>query len=414
MVKRVFKQVVIFGLSIILASHSAVVVAVSDEQRKIFNYSISYFNTEAGGNSCSSGSVLSGDNKDYEGNPVWTDDQLAKVAELQPFYEAAAQKYNIPWQLLAVVHLRETGLYKGGTAGQGPFQDYEGRGSWPDGPYDDALFQKAADKAASDLVAKAGGRDLHDDNNVKYMFFAYNGAAKVYKQQALNLGYSQEEADRGEGSPYVMNKADAQRDPNKNPTGWGQIKTDGGGISYPANQDYGAFVYYAALGGSNGGGSGCGSSAPNGSIAEVATEMGKWGEQYQACYVYGGGHGWDKTKMDEAIANHFTGNYGVDCSAFVGAVIYKATGNLIIEATTEMCNDKTNFQEVTDPQPGDLSINCDSHVEVITQVNGDGSYATVGSHRTGCGAGYGASPGQFKGEKILRYIGPGASSGGSK
>lgn len=152
------------------------------------------------------------------------------------------------------------------------------------------------------------------------------------------------------------------------------------------------------------------SSSTSGSIAQVAEQMGAWGEQYQACYVWGGGHGWTQAQMDEAIENHFSGSYGVDCSGFVAAVIYKATGYYGSWTTDSMCSDSANFKEVSESeaQPGDFAIECTTHVEVITAV-GD-SYATVGSQTEGCGAGMGASPGSYKGSKVLRYIGEGSGA----
>ncbi len=150
------------------------------------------------------------------------------------------------------------------------------------------------------------------------------------------------------------------------------------------------------------------SSALSGSIAQVAEEMGKWGAEYQACYIFGGGHGWSQEQMDTAIENHFTGQYGIDCSGFVSAVIYKATGIYRVWSTNTMCDDTANFQEVTDPQPGDFAINCSAHVAVIVGVNADGTFNTIDSSTTGCGAGMGPSPSNYKGDKVLRYIGEGA------
>jgi hypothetical protein len=86
------------------------------------------------------------------------------------------------------------------------------------------------------------------------------------------LGFTEEEAENGEGSPYVMNRADAKRDPTVEPTKsngtWGQIKVDYGPIEYPANSDYGAYIYYVAAGGgsfSNDKGE-CGSSNSKGNM----------------------------------------------------------------------------------------------------------------------------------------------------
>ena len=86
---------------------------------------------------------------------------------------------------------------------------------------------------------------------MKYGFFAYNGVADVYKDQATKLGFTSAQANNGEGSPYVMNRYDKMRDPTVEPTKsngtWGQIKTDRGKIIYPANSDYGAYVVYRSL-----------------------------------------------------------------------------------------------------------------------------------------------------------------------
>ncbi|MDO4271378.1 MAG: hypothetical protein Q4C83_00100 [Candidatus Saccharibacteria bacterium] len=595
----IIQRICLFLASILICVSGSPVVAMSSSQRKIINMSIPYYNECMTGNS---GAIVAGDNKDYAGNPVFTEEQLKNIQELSPFYVAAAEKYNIPWQVLAVIHIRESGQLRDGPAnGQGPFQDYnDGKPIWPVGPYDDAMFQKAADKAAWEYVEKSkeGGYDPNSSDGMKFAFFGYNGRSDGYKRQARNLGFTAEQAEIGEGSPYVMNKADAKRDPNTAAPGtWGQVKVDNGPIEYPANQDHGAYVMYLALGGpvdGSAGGSAStrddgkfiwvgdsrtegmsqainkdenewvakastgydwfnseaaakvtkalgnkdqaedttivfnfgvndldnadkyktklnelakgdwknakkiivmsvnpvddtkakagGSSATNSAIeefnkkikngldskieykdiysqikdkiktddgihydnstyeeiydlirgtesddavcdssgstltgtsnekiAQLAKEWGEWGAKYSACYVLAGGHS-DQAWMDKAIESHFTGQYGVDCSGFVSAVIYKASGKFNVWDTVSMCNDTQNFKEVTDPQPGDIAIKCDKHVEIITEVNSDGSFNTVGSHSSGCGEGKGASPSNYKGEKVLRYIGEGASN----
>lgn len=209
--------------------------------------------------SCStkaSSTVSTGNEKkivDYMNREIFNDAQLQIIKDNQPFYESAAKKAGIPWEMIAVIHYRETGLKRDNPSNnQGIYQDYAGKnGPYPTGPVDDAEFQRQTDWAAQFLKSKAGARagDLaeEDDNAVKLAFFAYNGTAGAYIAQAKSLGFSDEEAAVGEGSPYVMNKADEKRDPDSNPGGWGQIKSDGGGISYPANKDHGAYVMYAAL-----------------------------------------------------------------------------------------------------------------------------------------------------------------------
>ena len=188
--------------------------------------------------------------KDYLGQDMLTASQLTLLNSNRPFYQSAAQTYGIPWQMLAAIHYREYSLKKAGPSnGNGPYQ-ISGK-TYKVGDYTDAEFQAATNDAAQFILGKAGGKNLSVADNVKYTFFAYNGTASVYKTQAINLGFSQTQANNGEGSPYVMNRADAKRDPTVEPTKsnntWGQIKTDGGSLSYPANSDYGAFVLYNVL-----------------------------------------------------------------------------------------------------------------------------------------------------------------------
>ena len=188
--------------------------------------------------------------KDYLGQDILTSSQVALLNGNKPFYQKAANANGIPWQMLAAVHFREYSLKKAGPSnGDGPYQIWNS--NYPVGNYTDAQFQTATDAAAKFIKAKAGGRNLSVTDNVKRTFFAYNGAAQVYKTQALNLGLTSAQADNGEGSPYVMNRFDAKRDPTVAPTKtnktWGQIKKDKGPIEYPANPDYGAFVLYQAL-----------------------------------------------------------------------------------------------------------------------------------------------------------------------
>lgn len=199
------------------------------------------------------GSATMGKNKDYKGDSVFNEAQMTAIKEYMPVYQEAAVKANVPWQVIAVMHARENGLsLEYNKNAQGIFQDYEGAGHYPaGGNATSEAFLSEAVHAGEKLKGKVPGKEEKlasgDADTVKDAFFGYNGRADVYKQQALALGFDQEGADRGEGSPYVMNKADDKRDPNTNPSGWGQIKTDGGSITYPANEDYGAFVMYAAL-----------------------------------------------------------------------------------------------------------------------------------------------------------------------
>lgn len=192
------------------------------------------------------------DNLDYAGNTVLTEAQMQTISSNQPIYQEAAQVAGIPWQLLAAMHMRESGLRRVGPSnGYGPYQITPS--SQKVGALTDDEFKTATKEAANFMKAKAGGKDLSNPNNVKYVFFAYNGMSDAYKNQAKALGFTDEQANNGEGSPYVMNRSDLKRDPTATPTSknntWGQIKVDHGSIAYPANRDYGAFVYYSVLAG---------------------------------------------------------------------------------------------------------------------------------------------------------------------
>ena len=212
----------------------------------------------------------SNNNRDYLGNPIIPDKQMELIKKFQPIYEQAAKETNIPWQLFAVIHIRESVLADYNPEnGQGIYQDYEGAGAIP-GEYtrpdgkpgylpsggkavSDKEFLRQTIYAGTIIKQKAGDKfslvQKGDPDAIKDMFFGYNGRAAKYVEQAKNLGFSE---DKGyEGSPYVMNRADAKRDPTVDPTKsnntWGQVKVDNGPVEYPANGDYGAFVMYAAL-----------------------------------------------------------------------------------------------------------------------------------------------------------------------
>jgi hypothetical protein len=204
-------------------------------------------------NFCTTSSPLTGGNNlNYAGKQILSAADLTAINDNATFYREAATAADVPWQLLAAVHYEETHLKKYGPSnGYGPFQITPS--NYPVGDYTDAQFQDAANKAALFLRNKAGNRDLTKPDNIKYTLFAYNGAAQVYKNQALNLNLTQDQANNGEGSPYVMNMVDLIRDPTASPTitnnTWGQIKIDGGSISYPANTFFGGYLVYTAISG---------------------------------------------------------------------------------------------------------------------------------------------------------------------
>ena len=254
--------VVICSVYIVSVFGATGYAAISPQQKFMFQSGILYADAQAsafcegGSTSATSGGTFT--NLDYAGNKIFTDAQLEAIGENQSTYEQAADQVDIPWQMIAVIHLRETGLKRiNPINGQGIYQFVSKQGGpYPNGPVDDAEFLRQTILAAEFIKSKASinyppNQELTKSSGpaaIKDTFFGYNGRSSVYAEQAASLGYDPE-TEAYEGSPYVMNKADAKRDPVVSPTTWGQIKVDFGGIEYPANGDYGAFVYYAALAG---------------------------------------------------------------------------------------------------------------------------------------------------------------------
>ena len=144
-------------------------------------------------------------------------------------------------------------------------------------------------------------------------------------------------------------------------------------------------------------------------IVGAAMEMGSWGDEYNACYDYRGGHG-DEADLERRIDDHFStlGSTGVDCSGFTRAVLLKGVGEDFNASTQGYCDsDKFEKIPIGDAKPGDFSIDCGAHIEVIVKVNGPSDFDTMGSHTTGCGPGKGPSPGNYTGTEsfVLRWKG---------
>ena len=216
-------------------------------------------------------------------------------------------------------------------------------GMFTPGEISDEQFQIQTDCVAKFINESYGaGLDLNSDDGIKKLFFNYNGAADAYIQQALNLGFSQEEAENGEGSPYVMNRYDEQREPSET---WGQIKKDKGPMEYPANNDFGAFVYYKAIADcSVGGGSSSGSSSDGDSPActgeetnnlaqtaiELAWPLGTSDSKYKC-----GSHSQCNNNRDKAWPGYLKAikklgwtstskKWDPACNIFVGAVVERS------------------------------------------------------------------------------------------
>lgn len=346
---------------------------------------------QSGGSSLNSGGTIhtsaTGGIVNYRGDEIIGADELAKIAEHQPVYEEAVNGTGLPWQVLAVIHRRENSLqltYPGN--GQGIYQFYSevtsGAMHFPSsGTATQAEFLEQSKHAAESFIKpiKSAGYDPSTPEGLKYGFFAYNGTASAYVNQAKQLGFSDAEAKVGEGSPYVMNRYDERRDPTV-PAGqnWCQIKRDNGPMECPANTDAGAYVILEALmggsWGSSGGLSGVCSNSTSGnggnSIAEIAKNL-AWPDENH--------HNQVKPEFAEAAralgrgsrsycgySDHML-DYAQDCGVFVSTVIQTAkidpdfpdSGTSLLEShmrQSDLWQEITNLGNTSNLEPGDVFV----------------------------------------------------------
>jgi len=244
----------------------------------------------------SSYSTVTVNNSNYAGAKVWSDAQLQAVEENKAIYKEAADKYGFPWQVMATLHWRESDLVKRNYASSWDASKSEGvyqLHSWAKAgivdyptssePLTEAEFRQQTLDAAK-FVSQMGLGDLNDPDNVKKMFFRYNGTSSYYVQKALDMGFTEAQANNGEGSDYVMNRFDARRDPTSasmDPLWRGTYTGDNHYDPSATSERFGAYVKYVALGGVSGsdayGDSYCGT-YDGGTVYETAMKLAKLGE----------------------------------------------------------------------------------------------------------------------------------------
>ena len=349
--------------------------------------------------------VTDGGNQNYAGAQVWSDAELAAISENQAIYEEAASLYGFPWQVMAVLHYMETGLrrYNPGN-GQGVYQLY----SYTKGGTNENSFAPASSISeeefrqqtitAAGIVSSMVG-DLNDSDNVKKLFFKYNGASSKYIEKALAMGFSLEEAENGEGSPYVMNGYDARRDPSSSemdPAWAGRYVRDGVYDASSTSTRFGSYVKYASLAGNvyceettaTGG---------DGSIVDTAMLL-SWDER---------NHGKNDPKPEYVEAMKAVGTYftpcrsngdcapvGASCDVFVATVMrysgsdpnFPATGPAVqenyMQSHPELYS-QVNATDVSDLLPGDILVATDNGRHIYINL-GDGMQASASyNDRTG-------------------------------
>ena len=225
------------------------------DEAKLYFYGMNgiYYYKENSKEKCK---IDSGGNQNYAGVGVWSDAEINAISENQSIYEEAASEYGFPWEVLAVFHSMETALRRYNPEnGQGVYQLYSYTGGGknenafsPAGAISEEEFRRQT-KIAAGIISSSVG-DLNDPNNVKKLFFKFNGASSKYIEKAMAMGYTREEAENGEGSAYVMNRYDAKRDPSSGEMDslWaGRFVKDGVYDSGSTTMVFGAFVKYEAL-----------------------------------------------------------------------------------------------------------------------------------------------------------------------
>lgn len=348
---------------------------------------------------------LAAENVNYAGEQVWSDAEMEMIQANRPFYEKSAEKYNMPWQVLAVIHSIEHGLSRTNPGnGQGIYQLYsytaggtnENRFEPTSGPVSDEEFQRQTDLAAEFISGY--GSDLNSDNGVKQLFFRYNGMSEKYIQKAIEMGFSEEEARSGDGSAYVMNRYDARRDPTSaqmDPTWKGRFVADGVYDSSSTSMNFGAFVKYAALGGASGGF--CASESDD--IAEVALMLSWPGRR---------SHDKNDPKPEYITAMKDVGNYivpcdgsgdcapiGASCDIFVSTVMMFSGADPdfpqygpsrqreYMLSRPDMYAEIDHGGDIGTLQPGDILVT-DGHIMLYVEVNGVPGQASASfNDRTG-------------------------------
>lgn len=349
--------------------------------------------------------VTDGGNQNYAGAPVWSEAELAAISENRAIYEEAANEYGFPWQVMAVLHYMETGLrrYNPGN-GQGVYQLY----SYTKGGTNENSFTPAASisedefrrqtKTAAAIVSSSVG-DLNNPDNVKKLFFKFNGMSSKYIEKALAMGFSEEEARNGEGSPYVMNGYDARRDPTSSemdPAWAGRYVRDGKYDSSSTSTRFGAYVKYAALAGNEY----CDettASGGDGNIVNTALSL-TWD---------GHGHGKNEPKPEyieamKAVGTYFTpcrsngdcAPVGASCDIFVSTVMrysgsdpsFPATGPAVQENYMRSHPEMYSQVAVSDTSqllPGDILVATDNGRHIYINLGGGKQASASYNDRTG-------------------------------
>lgn len=374
--------------------------------------------TSFSGGVSSGSSVTAGNNRNYAGETVWSDEQLKAIEANRPVYEKAEEKYGIPWQAMATMHSLETGLSRSNpVGGQGLYAlfSYTNGGTnenafLPVGPVSDAEFERQTLIAAEQMkiIIESQGLAVNSDDGIKALMFQYNGKAQQYIDKALALGFSQEQANVGEGSPYVMNRYDARRDPNSSemdPVWPGRYIADGVYSATSTQYDFGGFVKYIALKGSSQSGNICVTQVIGGNMDLNLTAIELAWSQKERNNTFSKG----KPSYLSAIRQTWTSGYelsvaqvghfnrgdgslipvGMSCDNFVGTVVrfsgidpafpvWLGSQKSYLASSSEW--EQVQVNDSSQAQAGDIRIeNNGGHILMIVEVDGELKVASASS-----------------------------------
>lgn len=419
--KNFLRALITLVLTTVITINPLTVSALSSYYEDFFaENNILFYDPTSTYNVCFTQEGSSGTN--YRGEIVINDAQQTLITKYRPIYQEAASAVDIPWQVLPAIHIRETSLsLVNPSNGQGIYQFAGGDEENNNAPFEhtgapvtEDEFARQTKLAANFLKHKNPNLSASalSDLEIQRSFFMYNGTASVYKTQALDLGFTQEQADAGWGSPYVMNRYDEIRDPLVEPTKsnntWGQIKRDYQGIEYPANTGFGAFVLYQAITGNNG----CGGTSD---IDALMQYFQKFIDDTKANYpnayptphtlitptelgVEGGGQGTASTAIGTSsisIPCWEAWDCG-QCTALSNWFVNKVAGISIGGGNGYQTASKLGAKHnvVVDSQPEYFSVfsspptstNESGHTGIVMEVNEDGSIITIEQNQVGRGA----------------------------
>ncbi len=348
---------------------SGVVQALTAEDLRSINNDTVWYDPAGGSAACSTAS-----------NADLPTDIISAIDGFKATYVSASQATNVPWELIAALHYRETRL---SASGPNLFQI-----TGYNGPVD-LLNQATA--AGNFLQQNSVPRNLsnhqaplkqtgNDTEEIKDTLFSYNGRAQAYAQQAQQLGFDPT-TQPYEGSPYVMNNYDAVHH------NMGIITHDGGGID-GIDTRLGAYTLFAKLAGS----SGPGCSAVIGNAIQTAINY-AWPDHHEPNY-FSLRPAYAAAISAAQARGEFVGggdHPGIDCGGFVTRVMrdsgvdpeynkYQSDTNAqqrYLDDHPEKYQKLANVISTADLQPGDIAINSNhTYIYVGSQSGFNGNSAS--------------------------------------